>query len=97
MNPILLSSGDLLADRRASYAEMLLEGGDTHAAADLMRDTLTLAPGWAAGWFRLREMLEIGRTRDVAKLDAVVAVIANLRDAFATIAADPKVAAVPAA
>ena len=47
--------------------------------------------------FALREMLEIGRTRDVAKLDAVVAVIANLRDAFATIAADPKVAAVPAA
>src|SRR5690349_10062613 len=59
MNPILLSSGDLLADRRASYAEMLLEGGDAAAAADLMRDALALAPGWAAGWFRLGEMLEM--------------------------------------
>jgi len=59
MNPILLSSGDLLADRRASYAEMLLEGGDAGAAADLMRDALALAPRWAAGWFRLGEMLEM--------------------------------------
>jgi predicted TPR repeat methyltransferase len=59
MLPIQLSSGDLLADRRASYAEMLLEGGDTHAAADLMRDALALAPGFSAGWFRLGEMLEI--------------------------------------
>ena len=42
-------------------------------------------------------MLEIGRTKDVAKLDGVVTVISNLREAFATIAADPKLAAVPAA
>jgi predicted TPR repeat methyltransferase len=59
MNPIQLSSGDLLTDRRASYAEMLLESGDPNAAADLMREALALAPGWAAGWFRLGEMLEI--------------------------------------
>mgnify|MGYP001036967986 CR=1 FL=1 len=58
MNPIQLSSGDLLADRRASYAEMLFESGDADAAADLMRDAVALAPGWAAGWFRLGEMLE---------------------------------------
>ena len=47
--------------------------------------------------FAVREMLEIGRTKDVAKLDGVVTVISNLREAFATIAADPKLAAVPAA
>jgi predicted TPR repeat methyltransferase len=58
MNPIQLSSGDLLADRRASYAEMLFGSDDPNAAADLMRDALALAPGWAAGWFRLGEMLE---------------------------------------
>jgi predicted TPR repeat methyltransferase len=58
MHPIQLSSGDLLADRRASYAEMLLDSGDAVAAADLMRDALALAPGWGAGWFRLGEMLE---------------------------------------
>jgi predicted TPR repeat methyltransferase len=59
MHPLQLSSGDLLADRRAAYAEMLFEGGDPNAAADLMREALTLARGWAAGWFRLGEMLEI--------------------------------------
>ncbi len=58
MKQILLSSGDLLADRRANYAEMLLESGDADAAADLMRDALALAPAWATGWFRLGEMLE---------------------------------------
>jgi flagellar protein FliS len=47
--------------------------------------------------FTVREMFEVGRTKDVAKLDGVVTVIGNLREAFATIAAEPKVAAVPAA
>ena len=46
--------------------------------------------------FAVREMLEIGRTRDIARLDGVVTVMSNLRDAFAAIA-DPQVAAVPAA
>jgi predicted TPR repeat methyltransferase len=58
MHPIQLSSGNLLADRRATYAEMLLGGGDPNAAADLMREALVLASDWAAGWFRLGEMLE---------------------------------------
>jgi predicted TPR repeat methyltransferase len=58
MHPIQLSSGNLLADRRAAYAEMLFEGGDLNAAADLMREALALAPDWAAGWFRLGEILE---------------------------------------
>lgn len=55
-----LSSGDLLADRRADYAEMLAEGGDLVAAAELMAVALELAPAWAAGWFRLGELLEKG-------------------------------------
>jgi predicted TPR repeat methyltransferase len=53
-----LSSGDLIADRRADYAEMLAQSGDHFAAADLMADALALAPGWAAGWFRLGELRE---------------------------------------
>jgi predicted TPR repeat methyltransferase len=56
MNPVLLSSGDLIADRRADYAESLFAGGETEAAADLMAQALELAPGWTAGWFRLGEM-----------------------------------------
>jgi predicted TPR repeat methyltransferase len=58
MTQMLLSSGDLIADRRATYAEMLAENGEHAAAADLMRDALGLAPGWAAGWFRLGTYLK---------------------------------------
>jgi flagellar protein FliS len=47
--------------------------------------------------FVVRELFEIGRTRDVARLDAVFNVMSNLREAFATIAVDPKHATSPAA
>lgn len=52
------SSGDMLADRRADYAEMLFGSGDHAAAAELMMGALELAPGWALGWFRLGEFHE---------------------------------------
>jgi predicted TPR repeat methyltransferase len=58
MKRVQLSSGDLLADRRADYAEMCFAQGDYPAAADLMRDALLLVPLWPAGQFRLGEMLE---------------------------------------
>lgn len=58
MTPIPCSSGDLLADRRAHYADMLAASGDRGAAVDLMADALTLAPDWVAGWFRLGELAE---------------------------------------
>jgi predicted TPR repeat methyltransferase len=48
-----LSSGDVIADRRADYARMLAEGGEPASAAELMEQALELAPGWAAGWFHL--------------------------------------------
>ncbi|MCB1382274.1 MAG: methyltransferase domain-containing protein [Notoacmeibacter sp.] len=60
------SSGNPLADRRSEYAAMLLEAGDTAAAAELMAQALDLAPGWAAGWFRLGEMREEAGDRDGA-------------------------------
>lgn len=44
------SSGDVIVDRRASYAGMLAEGGNAAAAADLMEQAMELAPDWAAGW-----------------------------------------------
>lgn len=53
-----LSSGDLLVDRRAEYAEMLAESGDVAAAAELLCAALDLAPKWAAGWFRVGELHE---------------------------------------
>lgn len=58
MKPLQTSSGDLLADRRADYAEMLFQSGDHAAAAELMLGALELAPGWALGWFRLGEMAD---------------------------------------
>lgn len=60
MAPIQLSSGDLIADRRAGYARMLAESGDMAAAADLQAQALELAPSWAAGWH------ELGRYREAA-------------------------------
>lgn len=50
-----MSSGDLIADRRADYAEALLPE-DPAAACDLYAQALELVPGWAAGWFRLGEI-----------------------------------------
>ncbi|TPW30980.1 methyltransferase domain-containing protein [Martelella alba] len=49
MNASFLSSGDLIADRRADYARMLDEAGDFPAAADLMLQALELVPDWPAG------------------------------------------------
>ena len=68
MKRVQLSSGDLLADRRADYAELCFAEGDYSAAAELMRDALLLVPLWPAGQFRLGEMLEAaGRTADAVE------------------------------
>ncbi|MFB9950053.1 methyltransferase domain-containing protein [Rhizobium puerariae] len=60
MLPSQFSSGDVIADRRADYARMLAEGRDFAAASELMEQALEIAPGWAAGWFRLGEYREKG-------------------------------------
>ena len=49
MRILQLSSGDLVADRRASYAAVLAQEADHQAAAELMEQALELVPGWAAG------------------------------------------------
>ncbi|CAN7180809.1 methyltransferase domain-containing protein [Mesorhizobium amorphae] len=58
MKPFQATSGDLTADRRADFAEMLYASGEPAAAAELLLGALKLAPQWAAGWFRLGEMHE---------------------------------------
>lgn len=55
MSSRTFSSGDVLVDRRAAYAERLAAEGEVGAAADLLADALVMAPQWAAGWFRLGE------------------------------------------
>ncbi|NNH61604.1 methyltransferase domain-containing protein [Rhizobium laguerreae] len=66
MQPNQLSSGDVIADRRADYARMLEEGGEPEAAAELMEQALELVPAWAAGWYRLATYLEKAGRGDAA-------------------------------
>ncbi|WP_353643088.1 methyltransferase domain-containing protein [Mesorhizobium sp. WSM2239] len=66
MKPLETCSGDLLADRRADYAEMLFGSGEHTQAAELMLGALELAPGWAMGWFRLGEFHEAAGALDQA-------------------------------
>ncbi|MDW6025293.1 methyltransferase domain-containing protein [Mesorhizobium sp. BAC0120] len=66
MTSIKRSSGDLLADRRADYAELLFANGEHAAAAELMLGALDLAPGWVLGWFRMGEMHEAAGALDAA-------------------------------
>ncbi len=66
MKPLQASSGDLNADRRADFAEMLFASGEPAQAAELLLGALELAPRWAAGWFRLGEMQEAAGLLDQA-------------------------------
>lgn len=64
-----MSSGNLTADRRFTYAMMLRRDGDFDAAADVLRQTLELAPEWAEGRFTLAEVLaEGGRKYDAIEV-----------------------------
>ncbi|KOF19975.1 methyltransferase [Ensifer adhaerens] len=65
-----LSSGDLIADRRADYAKMLAEAGEPASAADLMAQALERVPEWAAGWFRLADYEEKSARKEAA-IDAL--------------------------
>lgn len=65
MTPLQMTSGDLIADRRAAYAEAML-GDDPVAAADLYAQALELVPGWVAGWFRLGEIRADGALPEAA-------------------------------
>lgn len=62
----LLSSGNLLADRRFEWARDCEAGGDLAAAADLMRQALELVPQFAPAWFALGELRERSGDRDGA-------------------------------
>lgn len=50
LREIQYSSGDLVADRRASYAAALAAERAFPEAADLMAQALEMAPHWVAGW-----------------------------------------------
>jgi predicted TPR repeat methyltransferase len=69
------SSNDLVADRRYAYAKAALGEGDAAAAADLMAQTIPLAPDWPPAHFLLGEaLIALGRQAEaVAALRRAVA------------------------
>ena len=51
--PLFVSSGDLIADRRYKWALDLAARGDFAGAADILAQTVELAPRFATAWFAL--------------------------------------------
>ncbi|MHB0771242.1 class I SAM-dependent DNA methyltransferase [Bradyrhizobium sp. 5.13L] len=63
---LFLSSGDLMADRRFEFARDLQLKGDLLAAADLLEQTIELAPNFTSAWFTLGEIRQQLGERDKA-------------------------------
>jgi predicted TPR repeat methyltransferase len=64
--PLFVSSGDLLADRRYQWALDYLKRGDAAAAADILAQVVASAPGFATAWFALAMIRERLGDRDGA-------------------------------
>jgi predicted TPR repeat methyltransferase len=74
--PLFVSSGDLIADRRYQWALDHTARGDLAAAADILLQTVELAPRFATAWFAL------GAIRDVqGDREAAIMAFATARDA----------------
>jgi predicted TPR repeat methyltransferase len=56
--PLFVSSGNLVADRRYGWAIDYLKKGDPAAAADILEQVVETAPGFATAWFALAVILE---------------------------------------
>jgi predicted TPR repeat methyltransferase len=64
--PIHLSSGNLIADRRFEWARDRQAKGDLTGAADLLTQALELAPDYVSAWFALAALREKLGQRDGA-------------------------------
>jgi len=74
--PLFVSSGDLIADRRYKWALDHVAQGDLAGAADILAQTVELAPRFATAWFAL------GAIRDrLGDHDGAVAAFAKACDA----------------
>jgi predicted TPR repeat methyltransferase len=74
--PLFVSSGDLIADRRYQWALDYLKRGNAHAAADILAQVVETAPKFATAWFALASIRERLGDRDGA-----IAAFAAARDA----------------
>jgi len=73
--PLFFSSGDLIADRRYKWAIEQAGRGDFVAAADILTQTVELAPTFATAWFAL------GAIRDrLGDRDGAIAAFAKAQD-----------------
>jgi predicted TPR repeat methyltransferase len=57
-NPVFVSSGDLIADRRYKWALDYLARGDALGAVDILQQAIELAPEFASAWFALGAVRE---------------------------------------
>jgi predicted TPR repeat methyltransferase len=73
--PLFLSSGNLLADRRFQFAADLASRGDDAGAAELLQQTVEIAPDFVSAWFALGEI----RARLGERDGAVAALQQSLR------------------
>jgi len=74
--PLFISSGDLVADRRYQWALEQAIRGDFAAAADILAQTVELAPRFATAWFAL------GAIRDrLGDAGGAIAAFEKARDA----------------
>ncbi len=74
--PLFVSSGDLIADRRYKWALDHAARGDFTGAAEILEQTVELAPGFATAWFAL------GAIRDqLGQRSKAVAAFERARDA----------------
>jgi predicted TPR repeat methyltransferase len=64
--PLFVSSGDLVADRRYQWALDYLKRGDAAAAADILTQVVEIVPGFATAWFALASIREAMGDRDGA-------------------------------
>jgi predicted TPR repeat methyltransferase len=74
--PLFVSSGDLIADRRYHWAIDHARRGDFLGAADILAQTVELAPKFATAWFALGAIRDQSGDRDGA-----IAAFAAARDA----------------
>ena len=74
--PLFVSSGDLVADRRYRWALDYLSRGDADAAAEVLVQVVETAPGFATAWFALGAIRERLGDRDGA-----IAAFSAARDA----------------
>jgi predicted TPR repeat methyltransferase len=76
VQPLFVTSGDLVADRRYRWALDYLKRGDTAAAADILQQVVEKAPHFATAWFALAVIRE-----QLGEREGAIAAFKAARDA----------------